>query len=117
MNIKELMEQYKINFDKLEKATKNESKREQEEREKRTEQSELFYKLQDKEINGEEYTKRINELHEEQEKAKEQKELATIERKLLQDNENILKDKIVIDIYKNILVKYNQKAIGEQTTA
>ena len=115
--IETLTEQYKNNFTKLERATKEERKAEQKKKEIETEQTENFYNLQDKKIDSSEYLKKCDLLKKELEKAREKEETATIERKLLQDNETIIIDKIIVDIYKNILKKYENKNIGEATTA
>lgn len=115
-NIKKLMEEFKINFEKLEKATKEQTKAEQKGRELKTQQTENFYKLEDKKINSQEYLAKHEEIKKELEKAKVKNEFLLIERKLLQDNENIITDKIIVDIFKNIIIKYNNKNIGEATT-
>ena len=114
-NINILMEEFKGNFEKLEKATKEQTKVEQKERTLRAEQTENFYKLEDKKINSQEYLTKHEEIKKELEKVKAKNELLLIEKKLLQDNENIIADKIIIDIFKNILFKYEGKNIGEAT--
>lgn len=115
-NITKLMEEYKNNFEKLEKITKEQEKQEQNIKAMEIEQSENFYKLQDKLINGQDYLVKCEELKTKKEKAKEKNDVLLIEKKLLQDNENIINDKIIIDIFKNIILKYEGKAIGESTT-
>lgn len=115
-NIKKLIEEYKNNFEKLEKITKEQEKQEQNIKTVEKEQSENFYKLQDKLINGQDYLVKCEELKTKKEKAKEKNDILLIEKKLLQDNENIINDKIIIDIFKNIILKYEGKAIGESTT-
>lgn len=115
-NITKLIEEYKNNFEKLEKITKEQQKQEQNIKTVETEQSENFYKLQDKLINAQDYLVKCEELKTKKEKAKEKNDILLIEKKLLQDNENIINDKIIIDIFKNIILKYEGKAIGESTT-
>lgn len=115
-NITKLIEEYKSNFEKLEKITKEQEKQEQNIKAMETEQSENFYKLQDKLINAQDYLAKCEELKTKKEKAKEKNDILLIEKKLLQDNENIINDKIIIDIFKNIILKYEGKAIGESTT-
>ena len=115
-NITKLIEEYKNNFEKLEKITKEQEKQEQNIKAIETEQSENFYKLQDKLINAQDYLAKCEELKTKKEKAKEKNDILLIEKKLLQDNENIIQDKIIIDIFKNIILKYEGKAIGESTT-
>lgn len=115
-NIIKLIEEYKNNFEKLEKITKEQEKQEQNIKAMEKEQSENFYKLQDKLINAQDYLAKDEELKTKKEKAKEKNDILLIEKKLLQDNENIINDKITIDIFKNIISKYEGKAIGESTT-
>lgn len=115
-NITKLIEEYKNNFEKLEKITKEQGKQEQNIKTVEKEQSENFYKLQDKLINTQDYLVKCEELKTKKEKAKEKNDILLIEKKLLQDNENIIQDKIIIDIFKNIILKYEGKAIGESTT-
>lgn len=115
-NITKLIEEYKNNFEKLEKITKEQEKQEQNIKAMETEQGENFYKLQDKSINAQDYLVKCEELKTKKEKAKEKNDILLIEKKLLQDNENIIQDKIIIDIFKNIISKYEGKAIGESTT-
>ena len=115
-NIAKLIEEYKNNFEKLEKITKEQGKQEQNLKAIEIEQSENFYKLQDKLINAQDYLVKCEELKTKKEKAKEKNDILLIEKKLLQDNENIINDKITIDIFKNIILKYEGKAIGESTT-
>ena len=115
-NITKLIGEYKNNFEKLEKITKEQEKQEQNIKAMETEQSENFYKLQDKLINGQDYLAKCEELKTKKEKAKEKNDVLLIEKKLLQDNENVINDKIIIDIFKNIILKYEGKAIGESTT-
>lgn len=115
-NIIKLIEEYKNNFEKLEKITKEQEKQEQTIKAMKTEQSKIFYKLQDKLINAQDYLAKCEELKTKKEKAKEKNDILLIEKKLLQDNENIINDKITIDIFKNIILKYEGKAIGESTT-
>lgn len=115
-NITKLIEEYKNNFEKLEKITKEQGKQEQNIKAMEKEQSENFYKLQDKVINSQDYLVKCEELKTKKEKAKEKNDILLIEKKLLQDNENIIQDKIIIDIFKNIILKYEGKAIGESTT-
>ena len=114
-NIAKLIEEYKNNFEKLEKITKEQGKQEQNLKAIEIEQSENFYKLQDKLINAQDYLVKCEELKTKKEKAKEKNDILLIEKKLLQDNENIINDKITIDIFKNIILKYEGKAIGEST--
>ena len=114
-NITKLIGEYKNNFEKLEKITKEQEKQEQNIKAMETEQSENFYKLQDKLINAQDYLAKCEELKTKKEKAKEKNDILLIEKKLLQDNENIINDKITIDIFKNIILKYEGKAIGEST--
>lgn len=115
-NITKLIGEYKNNFKKLEKITKEQEKQEQNIKAMEIEQSENFYKLQDKLINAQDYLAKCEELKTKKEKAKEKNDILLIEKKLLQDNENIINDKITIDIFKNIILKYEGKAIGESTT-
>lgn len=115
-NITKLIGEYKNNFKKLEKITKEQQKQEQTIKAMEIEQSENFYKLQDKLINAQDYLAKCEELKTKKEKAKEKNDILLIEKKLLQDNENIINDKITIDIFKNIILKYEGKAIGESTT-
>ena len=115
-NITKLIEEYKNNFEKLEKITKEQGKQEQNLKAIEIEQGENFYKLQDKLINAQDYLVRCEELKTKKEKAKEKNDILLIEKKLLQDNENIINDKITIDIFKNIILKYENKNIGESTT-
>lgn len=115
-NIIKLIEEYKNNFEKLEKITKEQEKQEENIKTVEKEQSENFYKLQDKLINGQDYLVKCEELKTKKEKSKEKNDILLIEKKLLQDNENIINDKIIIDIFKNIILKYEGKAIGESTT-
>ena len=115
-NIIKLIGEYKNNFEKLEKITKEQEKQEQNIKVMEIEQSENFYKLQDKLINAQDYLTKCEELTTKKEKAKEKNDILLIEKKLLQDNENIINDKITIDIFKNIILKYEGKAIGESTT-
>ena len=115
-NITKLMEEYKSNFEKLEKITKEQQKQKENIKAIENEQSENFYKLQDKLINEQDYLVKCEELKTKKEKAKEKNDILLIEKKLLQDNENIINDKIIIDIFKNIILKYEGKAIGESTT-
>lgn len=115
-NITKLIGEYKNNFEKLEKITKEQQKQEQTIKAMEIEQSENFYKLQDKLINAQDYLAKCEELKTKKEKAKEKNDILLIEKKLLQDNENIINDKITIDIFKNIILKYEGKAIGESTT-
>ena len=115
-NITKLIEEYKNNFEKLEKITKEQEKQEENIKAMEIEQSENFYKLQDKLINAQDYSVKCEELKTKKEKAKEKNDILLIEKKLLQDNENIINDKITIDIFKNIILKYEGKAIGESTT-
>ena len=115
-NIAKLIGEYKNNFEKLEKITKEQEKQEQNLKTMEIEQSENFYKLQDKLINAQDYLAKCEEVKTKKEKAKEKNDILLIEKKLLQDNENIINDKIIIDIFKNIILKYEGKAIGESTT-
>ena len=115
-NIIKLIGEYKNNFEKLEKITKEQEKQEQNIKVMEIEQSENFYKLQDKLINAQDYLTKCEELTTKKEKAKAKNDILLIDKKLLQDNENIINDKITIDIFKNIILKYEGKAIGESTT-
>jgi hypothetical protein len=108
-----ILNDYKLNFKKLERVVK-ELNTIKSDYQRREEQSELFYKLQDKKITIDEYKTESAILEDKQEQEREQRELLTIEEKLLQDNENILIDKLIMLIYQNIIFKYNN--IGEKTT-
>lgn len=112
-NIKELIEQYKGNYNKLERTTKEQTKEENKKKDLQHEKSELFYQLQDKKITAKEYNERHEEITKEEMATREKAELLLIEKKLLQDNENIIQDKMIIYLFNNVIIKY--KNIGEKT--
>jgi hypothetical protein len=116
-NIEILMQNYIENFEKLEKITKEQQKQDKKIIEIENEQTNNFYNLKNKTINNNDYLKIYNELQDKHKKEKAKKEILLIEKKLLQDNENIINDKIIIDIFKNIILKYEDKNIGESTLA
>ena len=79
-NITKLMGEYKNNFEKLEKIRKEQEKQEQNIKAMEIEQSENFYKLQDKLINAQDYLVKCEELKTKKEKAKEKNDILLIEK-------------------------------------
>ena len=114
-NIEILLKNYITNFEKLEKITKEQQEQDKKIEEIENEKTNNFYNFKNKIINNNDYLKNYNELTDKLKKEKAKKEIILIEKKMLQDNENIINDKITIDIFKNIILKYENKNIGEST--